>query len=110
VTFLPEATLLYRQHSADETGAKNWSLPDILRPAAATFFSDDIPVSLGKTYDQAQEFIERYGDFLAPEKLDVVSAYVELPNQNWIQRRQSIFRHGFLKADLVRSLALLLRV
>lgn len=109
VGFLPEGTLLYRQHGRNNTGAKAWSLPHICRRTVATFVDDDIPRSLRKTQEQARAFLMHYGDYLSKENLEVVNAYAQLPALSWLGRRRQILKHDFLKCDPVRSLALLLR-
>lgn len=110
IAFLPEATLLYRQHDTNDTGAKPWSATHVCRRAVATFLGNDIPRSLRRTQEQARAFLARYEDFLSDEQRDVVTAYAELPTLSWLKRRRQVLKYGFLKCDPVRSLALLLRI
>ena len=98
--YIPDKTLLYRQHGANSIGAKNvvsfsFIVNKILHPKA-------IREQLGATYQQAGEFLRVYGDLLNVEQRQFLSEYASIPSHGKIQRwlrsqRLSALKHGFIR-------------
>ncbi|RJX22059.1 MAG: glycosyltransferase family 2 protein [Ammonifex sp.] len=102
VAYIEEPTILYRQHGANDTGAKRWGLPYILkklREGAA-----GLRTSIHRTQVQAKAFLDRFKEDLDPRLFDQVSKYAELGQMGYLQRRLVAFKYGFFKVGLVRNI------
>lgn len=102
VGYVPEATILYRQHGANHTGAKRWGLPYILRELREGVVS--LRTSIQRTQVQAKEFLNRFKENLDPKLLDQVSKCSELGQMGHLQRRLVAIKYGFFKAGLARNI------
>jgi len=103
-------TVRYRQHGANDTGAKRWDAGDVLSKAARLFDTADLEESLHRGRAQAAAFLERHGRELGIEKRTVVEAWATMGERGFFARRQAVIRHGLFKIGFVRNLALLLRI
>jgi glycosyltransferase involved in cell wall biosynthesis len=97
VQALPYQLLFYRQHGANQLGAR--------RP-----FNFNISARIRAWSTQAQAFYERYAQRLEPQQADVqvLQALTQLTQLKTWQRRQSIVRHRLYKPSLLENVALLL--
>lgn len=97
VQALPYQLLFYRQHNANQVGAR--------RP-----FNFNIAARVNAWSAQAQAFTQRYASHLDPQNADVqvLQALSRLTELKAWQRRQSIVRHRLYKPSLLENLALLL--
>ena len=97
VQALPYQLLFYRQHSANQIGAR--------RP-----FNFNIAARVKAWSTQAQAFTQRYATRLDPQQADVqvLQALSRLTELKAWQRRQSIVRHRLYKPSLLENVALLL--
>ena len=106
--YLPEKTLLYRQHGANVVGAKkvvsfSFIMNKILHP-------QKIHEQLDETYRQAGEFLRVYQDRINPAQRSFFSEYASIPNHGKIQRWMISQRLSTLKRGLIRRLAQLLYI
>ena len=102
-TYLPEKTLLYRQHGANSVGAKkvmsfSFIANKILHP-------QDIREQLVATYRQARDFLSVYDDQISPAQRSFLSEYASIPNHGKMQRWMITQRLSSLKRGFVRRLA-----
>jgi hypothetical protein len=103
VSYLPEATVDYRQHGANAIGARRFGLAR--RPSTASMRQ-----SLDRTFEQADALHRRFACQMGPDEAAVVEAYARLPNLSGARRRWRIARHGFWKHGFARNVALLVVV
>ena len=101
--YLPDKTLLYRQHGANSIGAKNvvsfsFIMNKILHP-------EKIREQLGATYQQAGEFLRVYDDLLNAEQRQFLSEYASIPSHGKIRRWLISQRLSALKRGFIRRLA-----
>jgi hypothetical protein len=96
-------TLLYRQHGANDTGAKRWSGGYIARQAAGVF-GKDRRARFRRTTEQARALLDRYRDELSEDAVEILDAYARLAEVNPIARRVSVLKHGFFKQGFRRNL------
>lgn len=101
VGYIEEATILYRQHGANDIGAKHWGLPYILRKLREGVVG--LRTSIQKTQVQARVFMNRFQEDLDPMLFDQVSKYVELGQMGYIQRRLVAIKYGYFKVGLIRN-------
>jgi hypothetical protein len=103
---VPQPTMLYRQHGANDTGAKNYRLAYVLRKALAGLA--ELKASLLKTQCQACAFMERYVSRLVPGQRLLVEAYCHLSGQGFWTRRWRMLRSGFFKQGFFRNIGMFL--
>lgn len=102
VDYVPEATVLYRQHPFQDTGAKKYSLKNfycrfIKNPSQAF-------QSVLRTLEQAEEFLKIYGDMLSQEQKDMVMFYVNLPELRKTRRIKGLIKWRLFKQGILRNL------
>lgn len=107
-TYLPEKTLLYRQHSANVVGAKNATSFSFI--ANKILHPQKIREQLAATYRQAGEFLSVYDDCLNTEQKEFLREYATIPNHGKIQRWVITQRLGTFKRGIVRRLAQLIYI
>ena len=102
VGFLNQPTIDYRQHGNNTVGAKDTkSLSYILKKIR----NDGVRKAMEDTYDQAEIFLEAFGDLMAPEQRQVVADYAALKNRSAMGRRLAFVKDGFYKYGLQRIIA-----
>ena len=103
ITDIEVQTVLYRQHSANEIGAKDVRT---LRYKVNKLLSyTEIRRALNETYEQAQSFLDAYKNKLTREQIELLHAYCDIPNHVKLVRWLTICRLGVLKNGLARKLA-----
>ena len=111
IVSLPDRNILYRQHGANDTGARahpRGILPKIRR-AMETAGSDGLRTALGRSTAQGAALLERYGTELTPEQRHLVAGFAEIPQRSGLTRKLQLIRLGTLTAGWDRSLNLILR-
>jgi glycosyltransferase involved in cell wall biosynthesis len=96
----------YRQHGANDTGAKRWSVGYVMRRVGG--LAGDR--SLEKTQAQATALVARYGERLGSDVAEVVSGYGGLKEKGAVERRLYVARHGLWKIGVIRNLGMLVRM
>lgn len=103
VLYYPGATVIYRQHGANQVGAKDVSsseyVSEKLRDKAG------IRASIKDTYAQAGAFLEAYKDRLSEENKTLLRKYVKMADENIIKRFFTLQSGGFFKSGLYRKAA-----
>ena len=100
IDILPHATLLYRQHSSNDTGAKHYKVfSGRKRPHR--------PEKLKKQKtNQAMWLLQRFREKLKPEQHKVIQAYLSMQESSLPMRIYLMLRHKFLKTGFLRNLIL----
>jgi len=106
IEYVPQPTMLYRQHGANDTGAKNYGLPYVLQKMLAGLAG--LKASLLKTQYQACAFLERYASSLVPEQRLLVKTYCHVSGRGFWTRRWQMLRFGFFKHGFFRNIGMLL--
>lgn len=104
VEYLNQQTVLYRQHSSNDTGAKAWGWPWI---KSKLLSPDDVRSSLLRTQEQAAALVERYGQHLDATVSSTLATYGSLSELPPLARRSFIVRNRLWKTGWVRNLGLL---
>ncbi len=107
--FVPEPTVLYRQHGENAIGAREFSARYVLRKAARFYETGDLRRAVAATARQAEAFLARYGGRLSEDQRRIVQAYASLPQASWCARRARILRRRLYKHGLARNIGWLLR-
>ena len=100
IDHIPSATLLYRQHTSNDVGAKKYGLASYMKEQ---FFSDKRKHPT-RTHVQAQLFLDRFDKQLRSQEKMIVEAYCSLTRLPYVQRKVAMMKHGFLKSGFLRNL------
>lgn len=101
--YLPERTLLYRQHSNNSIGAKK--VASLRYIADKVLHPRTVRAQLDATYRQAEEFFRVYGDMVSPAQNQFLCDYAAIPSYGKIRRWTTARRLGTLKHGFVKKFA-----
>jgi glycosyltransferase involved in cell wall biosynthesis len=112
VESISAATMLYRQHGMNDTGAKPWGLAkalatllDIRNRNYILKTNKDIS---NRIRQQAAEFLRRYNDELSPQQQKTISAFIDLPQRSYFVRKFLTIKYGLHYQGLLRNIGNLL--
>ena len=103
-----EPSMLYRQHGANDVGAKQWSVAEFALQLASVggaraFFNERKSV-LRSVRLQAQAFSERYATLLSREQREMLAAYVALEDYPFLRRKWCLVKYGFFHTGIARNI------
>ena len=104
IFYVPRATILYRQHLSNETGAKNWNFISIIKKIFKKKEIEEIKKNYLATIEQAKSFLKKYNNNLFSSHKEMLNAYIELPKFNSLTKLYYIQRYGFYKSGKLRNL------
>jgi glycosyltransferase involved in cell wall biosynthesis len=112
IAYLPEATVLYRQHGVNTVGAKSWSLPAVV---FRLLTSPSVHIgkarrSIRRTQEQATVFASRYAGSLDSDVRALVGDYGRLNSRPIWYRKAFLLRHRLWGRNPIYSAMLLLLV
>jgi len=101
-------SMLYRQHGANDVGAKKWSVPELVLQLASVggaraFFNERNSV-LRRVRLQAQAFFERYATRLSRGQREMLAAYVSLEDYPLLRRKWCLVKFGFFHTGIARNI------
>lgn len=99
---IERATMLYRQHTNNDTGATRYNLQNVFKKAKE--LSD---IDLKKYIDQAKELLDRYTTKLTPKQTRLLNDFTSIEKVSWLQSKQILLTNKILKQDLLRNIGLL---
>ncbi|WPD22691.1 MAG: glycosyltransferase family 2 protein [Candidatus Electrothrix scaldis] len=108
---LQKQTLLYRQHQNNDTGAKAYTLYNVVQKAINLFKND--PSATQHLHDktkQAQAFLTRFDRELPQETRTMLDRFGALSKQSFWGKRLIMLRYKILKYGFVRNVGLLLKL
>lgn len=108
IGFVNSPTILYRQHSENEIGAKN--AKSFLYNLKRLFEPEKTCRSLTATYRQAEEFLKQFGPMLDAKSFTTVKDYISIPHLSKWGKIQMLNTHDFWKSGFARKLGQLLFV
>ena len=108
IGYVPEPTALYRQHGANDTGAKQWSFIDSVKHFAKLNkikqqFAQHKSVA-HKIKGQTAAFLQRYGHRLSDQQRKMLETFVHLDTFNFFMKRYYTFKYGFNYTGLIRNI------
>lgn len=99
VDYIPSATIFYRQHGGNDTGAKRYGV--------ASFFNKNPKNSPhSKKIKQAKLLLSRYQHVMNKENQEIISAYLAMQSLPWPRKILAMLRYGFFKSGILRNLVL----
>lgn len=106
LVWVPQATILYRQHGGNTLGA-NANDPLSQLRYVATNAGEAIARSrklMVDTQRQAGAFAERYGEALPPKDREILQSYARLPEMNAAKRKEFFLRNKVLEDNVLKNL------
>ena len=100
VSFLKQSTILYRQHSENQVGAKaSYGLAFIKRKLLTL---NDVRKNYNATYTQARLLLECYSNKLNEEQYNIIQTYCKIPQMSKFKKIKTIKKYGFKKCTRLR--------
>ena len=103
IGYLEIATVLYRQHSNNDTGAVSFSIKTIIQKAFSLS-----EVNMHKYIRQANLFLEQYTAKLSSDQKKLLRDFTQMENLSWLTSKKVLIKHKILKQGLLRNIGLLL--
>lgn len=112
IVYLPEATVLYRQHGLNSIGASSWSLPAILHRLvrSPTYHIGKARSIVRRTQVQAKAFSLRFGPSLDTDNREVIETYGGLSSLPAWQRKAFLVRNRLWGRNAIYTASLLVLV
>lgn len=101
VHYIPQATILYRQHGGNDTGAKRWNFYNAL---SYFFLGKKLHQNVLSTEMQALSFFNLYYPILSKIQADIIKNFGLLNERNYFVRRAIASRLGLRKHKLLRTI------
>ncbi len=102
IQFLNQATLLYRQHNRNDTGAHQYKVWDFLLEISKGRHRKSRGTT-NQTYKQAHCFLERYKSRLPHNKQALFKAYEELEDLSYFKKKRQVIKYQFFKQGFLRN-------
>lgn len=111
IGFLDETTMLYRQHSTNDTGAKKFNSTNTFKKALRLFFSNKLYIKyLRRNIIQSKAFLDRYKNNLDDKTISMLEDFINIENKSFWQKREILLKYKLLKQGFIRNLGLLLKI
>lgn len=101
---LPRPTVSYRQHGGNEVGARAWSMRYVLRRARQLLDRDGAANALLVGHAQVQDLMDRLVGRLDERSAEELTAFLSLPHSSRIDRLRLVWRYGWRRQSVVRTL------
>lgn len=95
-----ESTMLYRQHSNNQVGAKASYGIDFIKRKLATL--DKVRENYNATYIQAKALLDCYGSILTEEQKRIIDLYCQIPQMRKFKKIRTMQKYGFKKCTRLR--------
>lgn len=110
IVIVEQATVLYRQHAHNDTGAKHWSYHYVITKALTFFKRVNLLNTIAHSQQQAGAFGKRFDALLSVEQKKIIDYFVKLHDKGFLSKRVFLYQHKLLKQGIIRNLGLLLRI
>lgn len=105
IGFVDKPTIIYRQHSHNDIGAKKYNFAYILK----MFYKiNEMTQSYEKSRIQAMAFLQSYEERLDAISAKIIKDYIELINVGLVRRIRMIFKREYFKSTLCRNVGFVL--
>ena len=108
IGFLPEATIAYRQHDNNDTGAKRFGTVEVLKRMRSYMDPQLLYRQLMRNRKQADAFLKYFGPELDEDEKEMLSAFAAMDTFSFVEKRALLFKYGLFKQGRVRNMGLLL--
>lgn len=97
---IQEPTMLYRQHSENQVGAKAAYGMALIRRKLQTL--DEVKKNYNATYNQAQALLNCYRGRLNQNQFEILQAYVKMQKMQKLKKIRTMQKYGFKKGTRLR--------
>ncbi len=104
VAIVPEATMLYRQHGGNDTGAKKYGLLSYVKRFYTSSTRQKMEQNYRQRYIQASVFLDRYNSLLKPEQKKLFEIFLQTEKASTPKKAFWIHRYNLRKQGLLRQL------
>ena len=95
-----EPTMLYRQHSDNQVGAKaSYGVAFIKRKLATL---SEVRKNYNDTYAQAELALKIYGEWLINYQKEIIGTYCQIEKMNKFNKIKTVKKYGFKKCTRLR--------
>lgn len=101
IGFVNDSTILYRQHSDNEVGAKK--VRSLSYKSKKILHSKKTKSMVSDTYKQALEFYKIYSNILSNRQKKIIRVYSSIPKQSKLKRIKILFKYKFWKNGIARK-------
>lgn len=111
VSYIPNKTVLYRQHSSNVLGANKIPLYQKIKNGIFKIKNKDF-LLLGPEIKQANLFYNTYFDKLShqKDKLEIIKAFISIKNSSFLKKKYLIIRHQFFRCTIRKTLNIFFRI
>jgi len=111
IRFLPKATMFYRQHDRNDTGAKKFGMGYLLGALRRVRSSSEFWRLLQRMQQQTALFLERFQRDLDPGIAEDLRRFAHMaPHTSTMERIYIVFRRHFTRHGWIRNLGLAVRL
>ncbi len=111
---IDDATILYRQHGGNDTGARKWDCGGLARTLLKR---EELAKQLSRNKTersriqaQAESFLDRYHPKLTLDQREMLQAFTALPSANFFLKRYHTIKYGFFYTGFMRNAVRMLTV
>lgn len=98
---VPASTVRYRQHGANDVGARPFNLRDIV---GRLYCRPETRAIIARIQSQGAAFLDRYRERLPQKQRKMLSVYSRLDSYNGLLRRWYILKYRFFYTGLLRNM------
>lgn len=98
-----EATMLYRQHGGNDTGAKKYGFISYLKRALDKKQKKKISENIQKRFKQAKSLLEKHKTNLNSDQIATIEAFIKMQNASFFHKRFLMAKHGLYKHGFLRN-------
>lgn len=110
IILIDQPTLLYRQHSNNDTGAKQWSTRYVIKKAFTFLDRSTLLESIDRSQRQAEAFLDQFTNLLSAHQRIMIEQFVDLHKLGFLEKRLFLYKHQLLKQGLIRNIGLFSRI
>jgi len=103
IHYITTPTILYRQHTNNDTGANHYNIRSIVRQARQlSVMNLDIYIR------QANAFLKMYSKQLSTKERSLLKDFISIKKTSWFHSKYILYKHNIIKQGIARNLGLLL--
>ena len=106
IEYIPKPTILYRQHQAQNTGARPYTVGYLFKKFMIN--PEEAFKAVQKTLYQAQEFLRIYENLLTEAQKEILLTYVNLPYFSITNKLKKIWKFKLFKQGFLRNTGFIL--
>ena len=111
IRFIPQATMFYRQHGNNDTGAKKFGLTYVLQAFLRIKSNTEFWRLLQRNQRQADVFLTSFHGDLSPDKAKDLQRFATMSAHTRVMERlQTVFIRRFCRHGWIRNLGLAMRL